>query len=108
MATANKILGGEFPAPNTLVTLYTVPDNTQTTCTVFISNQSDTYDDNVTLMLVPSGETDDVKWCPIGNGDIGHGTSIFFGTFAIGAGDKIRVKAKSGYCSFFSTGLETT
>ena len=108
MATVNKILGSSFPTSNTLTTLYTVPASTQTTCTVFISNQDSVNDDNVTVMLVPAGESDDVKWCPIGNGDIGHGTSLFFGTFALAAGDKIKVKAKSGYCSFISTGLETT
>ena len=108
MATQNKILGGAFPAPNTLTTLYTVPANTQVTCTIFIANQNGTYDDSVTIMILPAGESDDVKWCPIGNGDIGHGTSLSFSAFALDAGDTIKVKALGGYCSFLSTGLVTT
>ena len=107
MATTNKILGAAMPGVNTYETLYQVPANTQATASVFISNQDSSLDDSVWVMLVPSGQSPDPKYCVIGNGYITAGTALSLAAFALGAGDAIHVKSQEGLCSFVSTGLET-
>ena len=107
MATTNKVLGGVKPAGVTLTTLYTVPDATMATATMFICNQSGIQDDTFDIEILPSGQSDDDKWYIAKNSDIGKGTFMSATSFALNAGDSIKVLSHFGNCSFVITGLET-
>lgn len=107
MATTNKKLGAKKPAAITLENLYTVPDNTQAIATVFIANQNNTSDDSFRIAVLKSGDTiSDADYIAY-DADIGHGTFMSVTSFAINAGDKIKVYSHNGDCSFNVFGLET-
>ena len=105
--TIPSIIGQNYPAAGVDTNLFTVPLNQQVQFSIFVCNQSSSYD-YFTIALVKSGGQTSPELpstfiaynTPLVNNGVFSASGLY-----LNSGDQVRVMSTNGSCSFNATGI---
>jgi len=100
-----KVFGQNKPDAGFDTNLFTVAIDNQAQFSIFVANQSNTYE-RFTIAIVPNSQSEQPENYIAYNTYLYPNGVIAFSGLYLNSGDKVQVSSENGNCSFTATGID--